>query len=183
LRKDEIASFGNQQDVRLSDKRILPVLPKSIRDIEKVLRSRIFKDLKSMENEGTNRLKRVTTRFKEDEFKLIDHRFRKTRFRKLSEYIRCVLLEKPIMVMYRDKSMDEVLEELILLRKELNAIGNNLNQTVRNINSAHGQADTRLWVNLLALINSRLEPSIIQIKDKMNNYAELWSQKLTREKA
>jgi hypothetical protein len=136
-----------------------------------------------MENEDANRLKRVTTRFKEDEFKLIDNRFKKTRFRKLSEYIRSVLLEKPVTVMYRDKSMDEVLEELILLRKELNAIGNNLNQTVRNINSAHGGADTRLWINLLGVINSKLEPSINQIKDRMNNYAELWSQKLSREKA
>jgi hypothetical protein len=136
-----------------------------------------------MENEDANRLKRVTTRFKEDEFKLIDGRFKKTRFRKLSEYIRSVLLEKPVTVMYRDKSMDEVLEELILLRKELNAIGNNLNQTVRNINSAHGGADTRLWINLLGIINSKLEPSINQIKDRMNNYAELWSQKLSREKA
>lgn len=136
-----------------------------------------------MENEDANRLKRVTTRFKEDEFKLIDNRFKKTRFRKLSEYIRSVLLEKPVTVMYRDKSMDDVLEELILLRQELNAIGNNLNQTVRNINSAHGGADTRLWINLLGIINSKLEPSINQIKDRMNNYAELWSQKLSREKA
>jgi hypothetical protein len=136
-----------------------------------------------MENEDANRLKRVTTRFKEDEFKLIDNRFKKTRFRKLSEYIRSVLLEKPVTVMYRDKSMDEVLEELILLRKELNAIGNNLNQTVRNINSAHGGADTKLWINLLGIINSKLEPSINQIKDRMNYYAELWSQKLSREKA
>jgi hypothetical protein len=136
-----------------------------------------------MKNGDANRLKRVTIRFKDEEFKLIDNRFKKTRFRKLSEYIRSVLLEKPITVMYRDKSMDDVLEELILLRKELNAIGNNLNQTVRNINSAHGGADTRLWINLLGVINSKLEPSIYQIKDRMNNYAELWSQKLSREKA
>ena len=131
-----------------------------------------------MENEEENRSRILLTRLKPAEFTLLDNRFKKTRFRKLSEYIRSVLLEKPITVTYRDKSMDEVLEELILLRKELNAIGNNLNQVVRNINSAHGHADTRLWVNLLGVINSRLEPSIIQIKDRMNRYADIWSQKL-----
>jgi len=136
-----------------------------------------------MENEEENRSKILLTRLKPAEFILIDNRFKKTRFRKLSEYIRSVLLDKPITVTYRDKSMDEVLEELILLRKELNAIGNNLNQAVRNINSTHGHADTRLWVNLLGVINSKLEPSIIQIKDRMNNYADLWSQKLKAEKA
>ncbi|MEB0261825.1 plasmid mobilization relaxosome protein MobC [Mucilaginibacter sp. 10I4] len=131
-----------------------------------------------MENEEENRSRILLTRLKPAEFTLLDNRFKKTRFRKLSEYIRSVLLEKPITVTYRDKSMDEVLEELILLRKELNAIGNNLNQVVRNINSANGHADTRLWVNLLGVINSKLEPSIIQIKDRMNKYADIWSQKL-----
>jgi hypothetical protein len=131
-----------------------------------------------MENEEENRSRILLTRLKPAEFKLLDNRFKKTRFRKLSEYIRSVLLEKPITVTYRDKSMDEVLEELILLRRELNAIGNNLNQAVRNINSAHGNADTRLWVNLLGVINGKLEPSIIQIKDRMNKYADIWSQKL-----
>jgi hypothetical protein len=136
-----------------------------------------------MENKEENRSKILLTRLKPAEFSLIDNRFKKTRFKRLSEYTRSVLLERPITVIYRDKSMDEVLEELILLRKELNAIGNNLNQAVRNINSAQGYADTRLWVNLLSLINSKLEPSIIQIKDRMNNYADLWSQKLKAEKA
>jgi hypothetical protein len=131
-----------------------------------------------MENEEENRSRRITTRLKSNEFKILDDRFKKTRFRKLSEYTRSVLLEKPITVTYRDKSMDEILEELILLRRELNAIGNNLNQTVRNINSAHGNADTRLWLNLLGVINGTLEPSIIQIKDRMNKYADIWSRKL-----
>ena len=131
-----------------------------------------------MENEDENRSRVLLTRLKPAEFKLLDSRFKKTRFRKLSEYIRSVLLEKPITVTYRDKSMDEVLEELILLRKELNAIGNNLNQAVRNINSAHGNADNSLWVSLLGIINSKLEPSIYQIKDRMNKYADIWSQKL-----
>ncbi len=136
-----------------------------------------------MKNEDENRSRILLTRLKPAEFKLLDNRFKKTRFRKLSEYIRSVLLEKPVTVMYRDKSMDEVLEELILLRKELNSIGNNLNQTVRNINAAHGPADSRLWINLLGVINSKLEPSIGQIKERMNNYAELWSRKLRAEEA
>lgn len=131
-----------------------------------------------MGNESENRSKVLLTRLKPGEFKLLEDRFKKTRFRKLSEYARSVLLEKPVTVNYRDKSMDEILEELILLRKELNAVGNNLNQAVRNINSAQGNADTRLWMNLLSVINSKLEPSILQIKDRMNKYAEIWSQKL-----
>lgn len=136
-----------------------------------------------MENEEENRLRKITTRFKPGEFLLIDKRFKKTRFRKMSEYIRCVLLEKSVTVTYRDKSMDEMLEELALLRRELNAIGNNLNQAVRQINTAHGSADNRLWLSLMSIIATKIDPAIAQIKDRMLNFSELWSQKLKPDEA
>lgn len=131
-----------------------------------------------MENQDENRSKTLLTRLKPAEYKCIYSSFKKTRFNKLSEYCRSVLLSKPVVVTYRDKSMDEMLEELALLRKELNAIGNNLNQAVRQINSAHGNADNRLWLNLLSIIGSKVDPAIGQIKERMQNFSELWSQKL-----
>jgi hypothetical protein len=79
--------------------------------------------------------------------------------------------------------MDEVLEELILLRRELNAVGTNLNQVVKHINTTHALTDNRLWMTLLTIINGKLEPSINTIKDRMNKYWELWSQKSKAEKA
>jgi hypothetical protein len=136
-----------------------------------------------MEKQAENRSRRLIVRFKPAEFELIEKRFRKTLFRKLSEYSRNVLLEKRITVAYRDKAMDDVLEELILLRRELNAIGNNLNQAVYQINAAHGNADSRLWAKLLTVVTGKVEPSISQIKERMNQYAELWSQKLRAAKA
>ncbi|MVN91536.1 plasmid mobilization protein [Mucilaginibacter aquatilis] len=125
----------------------------------------------------------LLTRFKQAEYDLINNRFKKTRFRKLSEYVRSVLLNKPVTVFYRDKSMDDLLEEMVNLRQELNAIGNNLNQAMRSINATHGHADARLWMNLLNVVNGKLEPAILQIRDRMNNYAEVWSQKLKAVKA
>ena len=129
------------------------------------------------------RIRWKNLRFKPDEYRLLEKRFEKTSFRKLSEYMRSVLLEKPVTVNYRDKAMDDMLEEMVLLRQELNAIGNNLNQAIRSINSAHGNADARLWMNLLSVINTKLEPSINQIKERMNQYADIWSQKLRAGKA
>lgn len=136
-----------------------------------------------MSTEEEKRTRWYNIRLKPDEYEILEGRFKRTRFRKLSEYMRSVLLEKPVTVNYRDKAMDEVLEELILLRKELNAIGNNLNQAVYQINAAHGNADMRLWANLLSVVNSKVEPSIAQIKDRMNQYADIWSQKLRVAKA
>ncbi|MCQ6958273.1 plasmid mobilization protein [Mucilaginibacter aquariorum] len=136
-----------------------------------------------MEAINENRSRWIKVRLKPSEEESLNKIFKKTTFQNLSEFGRAMILGKPVTVIHRDRSMDEVLEELILLRRELNFIGNNLNQAVKNINSAHGFPDTRLWMNLLTVINGKLEPSINEIKDRMNKYSDLWSQKLKVEKA
>ena len=116
-----------------------------------------------------NRSKYLKVRLKPSEEEMLIKQFKKSRFQNISEYGRAVILGKPVTIIYRDKSMDEVLEELILLRRELNFIGNNLNQAVKNINSVHGAPDIILWQHLLNIISGKLEPSITQIKERMNN--------------
>ena len=136
-----------------------------------------------MREDNENRSKWIKVRLKPSEAELVRRRYEKSTFQNLSEFGRAMILGKPVTIIHRDRSMDEVLEELILLRRELNHIGNNLNQAVRNINSAHDFPDTRLWMNLLTIINGKLEPSINEIKERMNKYSDLWSQKLKVERA
>lgn len=135
-----------------------------------------------MEKNEENRSRRLIIRLKPTEFKQIENRFRKTMCRKLSEYSRNVLLEKTVTVLHRDKAIDEVLEELILLRKELNQVGNNFNQAVRKLNSISGTPEGHIWQSTLEILRDQLEPSIRHIKDRINNYSDLWSQKLSAEK-
>ena len=136
-----------------------------------------------MKKTEENRSRRIITRLKPEEYKVIQDRFKKTMFRKMSEYSRNVLLEKTITVTHRDKSMDEVLEELILLRKELNAIGINFNQAVRKLNSVEGMPDANIWQAMIVVLRDKLEPAIIQIKERVSDYADIWSQRLSVEKA
>lgn len=122
-------------------------------------------------------------RLRPSEEEVLVNKYKRTTFQNLSEYARALILGKPVTVLTRDKAMDDMLEELILLRKELNAIGNNLNQAVRNINAAHGQADHRIWMGLLSLINAKLEPSITEIKSRIAKFADIWSRRSGAEKA
>jgi len=96
-------------------------------------------------------------------------------FRNMSEYSRAVLLKKPVTFTYRDKSMDDVLEELILLRRELNYIGNNFNQAVYKLNSVMGMPEAKLWEEALTVLRDQLEPSLREIKVKLDDYSEIWS--------
>ena len=135
-----------------------------------------------MEMKEENRIRRITLRFKPIEYKLVEGRFKKTVFLTMSEYSRSVLLGKNITVIHRDKSMDDVLEELILLRKEINSIGNNFNQAVKKLNSVSGMPEAHIWQSVLTVLRDQLEPSIREIKERMNSYSDIWSQRLSAEK-
>ncbi len=72
--------------------------------------------------------------------------FGKTTTSKLSEYARKVLLGKPIIASHRNSSLDDLMAELIRLRKELNGLGNNFNQLVKRL---HNSQDSGGIVSLL----------------------------------
>lgn len=130
-----------------------------------------------------NLVKRLTLRFKASEYDVLEKKCRKTTFRNLSEYCRALLAGEKITVRYRDSSLDEMIEELSVLRRELNAVGNNLNQAVRQINAGHGLAGDGIWMKLLTIISGQVEPKIKEIKEQMNKYSDQWSQKLKAERA
>src|SRR5215471_6323615 len=94
------------------------------------------------------RTKCLTVRFTEDERKRLNRLCSKAQCNSLSEYARDVLLEEPVTIKYRNQSADEFLEEIILLKKELNAIGNNFNQTVHKLHTLDHISEIRTWAVL-----------------------------------
>ncbi|WP_206683265.1 plasmid mobilization protein, partial [Escherichia coli] len=57
----------------------------------------------------------------------------KTTEKDTSSYLRKVALQKPVTVKYRNESADDFLLDMLNLKKELNAIGNNFNQAVHKL--------------------------------------------------
>jgi hypothetical protein len=53
----------------------------------------------------------------------------------MAELTRRILSKEKITCYHRDTSLDEPLEELIMIRKELNAIGVNINQITHHFHS------------------------------------------------
>jgi len=136
-----------------------------------------------MDEKDENRSKWIKVRLKPSEVEILNKKYQRSTFQNLSEYGRAMILGEPVTIIHRDKSMDDVLEELTLLRRELNFIGNNLNQAVKNINALRGLPDTSLWMNLLTTIKGKVEPAIGEIKIRIGDFSELWSQKLKVVKA
>ena len=89
-----------------------------------------------MDNNVNNKTKNwISFRVKPDEYNKIHGLFSSTTCRKLSEYARKVLLNKPVVIKYRNQSADEFLSAMIPLQNELNSIGKNFNQAVKKLHT------------------------------------------------
>lgn len=129
-----------------------------------------------MEEQNNNRTKWLHLRLKPDEYRKISKKFSKSTCRKLSEYARKNLLGEPITTNYRNQSVDEFMLEIIRLRSELSALGNNFNQAVKKLHTLQQIPEFKNWI-----INSELEKKILlnkveEIKNYIQKISEKWLQ-------
>ncbi|TRX32549.1 plasmid mobilization relaxosome protein MobC [Flavobacterium sp. ZT3R18] len=129
-----------------------------------------------MERENSNRTRIVGLRFTPKEYVKIERKWKASTSRKLSDYIRKHLFDKPITTNYRNQSLDEFMAEIIRLRAELSALGNNFNQAVKKLHTLDQIPEFKVWI-----ISSELEKKILlnkveEIKNYIRKMAEKWLQ-------
>jgi hypothetical protein len=123
------------------------------------------------------RSKWLTIRLDEDEEKKINGFYSRTTSNSLSEYARDLLLKEPITILYRNQTADDFLAEMIVLKKELNAIGNNFNQAVHKLHTLDQAADIKSWIILNERSKQIFMKKVEEIQAKMNQIYEQWLQK------
>ena len=129
-----------------------------------------------MEDQQNNRTKWLHVRLKPEEFEKLQKRFRRSACLKMSDFLRRHLMKKPLINNYRNRSLDDFMGEMILLRKELNAIGSNLNQTVKKLHTLNQIHEFRQWMTAYELEKRILSNKIDDIKKRIQNIAEKWLQ-------
>lgn len=131
--------------------------------------------MKKLESEV--RSKMVVVRMNETEFEQAEKFRKKTTERYLSTYVRKLSLQKPITVKYRNESADDFLLDMLNLKKELNAIGNNFNQAVHKLHILDKIPEFRVWVQQYDGLQKVLISKVEEIKLRMNQLYEQWLQK------
>lgn len=118
----------------------------------------------------------VLFRLSPEEYRDIESKWKKSTIRKFSEFLRRIIFHRPITVYTRNRSLDELMPELMLLRKELNGIGNNFNQVVHKLHTLDHVPQVLHWAaswdsEKLALFNK-----IEEIRTKLNSISDQWLQ-------
>ncbi|MFH7004236.1 plasmid mobilization protein [Flavobacterium bizetiae] len=129
-----------------------------------------------MERENSNRSRRITLRLTPEEYAKIEQRYKNSTCRKLSDYIRKHLFNKPITTHYRNQSIDDSIEEIVLLRNELSAIGNNVNQVVKKMHTLQQIPEFREWITRYELERMILSNKINDIQNHIYKISDKWLQ-------
>lgn len=129
-----------------------------------------------MGKEKSNRVRFIGLRLTEVEYSDLERSWKASTSRKLSDYIRKCIFRKQIVTTYRNRSLDEFMEEMILLRKELNAIGNNFNQSVKRLHTIQNGPEFKSWILGHELEKKIMFNKIEEIKNRINQIAEVWLQ-------
>ncbi len=131
--------------------------------------------MKKPENEVRNKM--VVVRMNETEIDQLAKLQQKTTEKDTSSYLRKVALQKPVTVKYRNESADDFLLDMLNLKKELNAIGNNFNQAVHKLHILDKIPEFRIWVQQYDGLQKVLINKVEEIKLRMNQLYDQWLQK------
>ena len=126
--------------------------------------------------EKTNKTRWLHIRLSESEHRAISKQYTGSTCRKLSEFARLKLLEKPIITYYRNRSMDDFMAELMKLREDLNAVGNNFNQAVKKLHSLNQTGATGWFITATQKDRDSLLEKTEEIKMSIQKFAERWLQ-------
>ncbi|MDQ3843228.1 MAG: hypothetical protein M3342_04335 [Bacteroidota bacterium] len=118
----------------------------------------------------------VKTRMNDEELNTVITFQQQTTEKDISSYLRKVALQKPVVIAYRNKSADEFLKEMLELKKEFSAIGNNFNQAVHKLHILDKIPEFRSWLTQYDGLQKLLMGKVEEIRLRMNQIYEQWSQ-------
>lgn len=129
-----------------------------------------------MEAENSNRTRIIGLRLTPEEYAKIERKRKASTCRKLSDYVRKHLFDKSIVTTYRKQSLDDFMDETIVLHNELNTIGTNINQAVKKLHTLQQIPEFRNWIISFDLDKKILFNKVGEIKKHIQKISDKWLQ-------
>lgn len=127
--------------------------------------------------EQDNKIKVIHIRMSESEYNSLHKHFSQTTCRKFSQYLRKLIFGKAVTVNIRNASLDDFMTEIMLLKKELSSIGNNINQAVKKLHTTKDFEQAKNWYVALELERWDLHKTVDKIQSLIEQKTEEWLQK------
>jgi len=102
--------------------------------------------------------------------------FARSKDRKLSGYLRKVILQKPVVFTYRNQSLEDIVTVMTRLQNDLNGLVNNYNQAVHKLHTLRDIPEYAIWLITYEHDRKKLLEDIAEIKSYIRKTAALWLQ-------
>jgi hypothetical protein len=122
------------------------------------------------------RSRNFTIRVTPGEYAGLQEKFHTTTHRIFSDYIRDLILQRPVTTRYRNQSLDEFIPVALALKNELQTIGRNFNQAIRRLNNLPQAAELKDSLEYFAAEQFALQQKTEEIKNCLIKIYDLWSQ-------
>lgn len=116
-------------------------------------------------------------RVTESTFKRLEKMHRESHYASIAEVARRILSNQQIKLFYTDVSMNAPMEEMALIRKELKAIGININQITRSFNQDKAGTHREFYVLKVADLYKNVDEKVDRLLVIISGLAEKWLQR------
>lgn len=125
-------------------------------------------------SEKSNKTKWLKLRVSEEELTKIKALSKQSTARNFSNYCRDTLLKKPVTIKYRNQSLDDFLTAFLSLRKDLNGLANNFNQSVKRLHQLSSIPEAKQWLSAYESERERMLQTAKEIQDCVQKISAVW---------
>lgn len=119
----------------------------------------------------------IIIRVNEATFKRLQKLAGNSSYRTVAEVARKILSSEQLNIFHKDTSLNGPMEELALIRKEIKAIGININQQTHHFHICENAAERAFYVNRTATLYKDVDDRINRLLSVVGKLAEKWLQK------
>jgi hypothetical protein len=120
--------------------------------------------------------KLIGVRVSETFYNQLEQKRKQTNCQTVSEMARAILYKEKIMFYYTDASLNATALELAGIRKELNQIGNNINQITKSFHTADSDSQKMFYALKVAEDYKKVEGKVDKLLIMVSEVAKRWLQ-------
>ena len=131
---------------------------------------------KKLENEAEILSHNLIVRVTESQFNRLEKLRLESNCQTVAEIVRRILSNRKVNCFYTDITMNAPMEELVSIRKELKAIGININQMTRSFNTDKAGLQRAYYVLKVADLYKRVDSKVDTLLILVSKLTEKWLQ-------
>lgn len=120
------------------------------------------------------RSRKFTIRLSPEEFERLQKKFQSTIHRKLSDYLRQLVLEKPVTVLHRNQSLDDFLALTNRLKNELETCGCRFEEAIKNLQNLRDTGQLKIAIEYYQAEQFSLLQKAEEIRLTLLKIYQLW---------